>query len=988
MLSFIGNSKYKVGKKIKGCTILKIENLHDIQAEMIILKHDLTGARIMQVKADDNNNLFNTFLPTYPVESNGVAHILEHTTLCGSQKYPVRDSFFSMTKRSLNTFMNAMTGADFTCYPASSMVEKDYFNLLDVYLDAIFYPNLRLMSFLQEGHRFEFEKIDDVNSPLVYKGVVYNEMKGAMSNPQSMYSDYVSKNLFPTTIYGINSGGDPEVIPSLTYENLKKFHQKYYHPSNAIFFFYGNIPLEKNIDFISKKVLNHFKKSDQLAPLPKEKRFKKPIKKIAYYPVDKPDENAYFFGLSWLTCDCTDPIEVFGMDILVSMLMDYDHSPLKLALVNSGLGIDLIDSTIDSELNEIPVTIGLKGVNKKNIGKVQKVILDVLKDLSVKGLDKDLIKTAFHSIEIQTRERHEPYGLHVSFKALLPFQRGLNPTLYLQPDTILKKLYAKIEKGGFFEGLIKKWFVNNPHRVDLIMQPDVDYRKKEEKKLRQKLDAIQKKLKANQKSKIIQDALELQTEQSKGDDQKTISLLPCLSVKDIRKNVKPYPLSKIIIKGVPFYSVNTPTNGICYIKFEFNISDLSESEKMILPILGNLLTSIGTAEKNFIELSKALNLHTGGVNVYPLALSHIKHKDVAQSFMTITCSAVYRNTEKLMSLISDILLMPSFANKSKVLEIVNQSKADLYEKINPSGNGFAVMHASRFLSPVNRLNSQWDGIEQLQFLEEYSKKIKTNYEKETKALSQLCSKIFAKNRLEIAVASEKENIIHLKKILPTWVERFPTKKAIHFSTKKHLVKTVYEGCQVNTNVAYVARVIPTVPYTHADAAPLTVLARILSSGFTHTEIREKGGAYGGSANHNPSSGLFNFVSYRDPNIVKTMQVYDAAATFVLNGGISQEQVLEGVLQTFAMIDSPHSPASKANIAHTCIKQGLDIKTRQQFRNRLLKVNLKDLQRVAKKYLLKPKLKSEAVVSGKGLFSEAVKECKVNKMKLIPVKVLK
>lgn len=984
----MGKSKYKIGKKINGCTIIKVEKLKDIHAEMIILRHDLTKARIMQVKADDNNNLFNTFLPTYPIESNGVAHILEHTTLCGSKNYPVRDSFFSMTKRSLNTFMNAMTGADFTCYPASSMVEKDYFNLLEVYLDAIFYPNLRLMSFLQEGHRFEFEKIDDVNSPLVYKGVVYNEMKGAMSNPQSMYSDYVSRNLFPTTIYGVNSGGDPEIIPSLTYEKLKKFHQKYYHPSNAIFFFYGNIPLEKNLEFINKKVLKHFRKSEQLAPLHKEKRFKKPITKITYYPVDKQDDNAYFSGLSWLTCDCTDPIEVFGMDILVSMLMDYDHSPLKLALVNSGLGIDLIDSTIDSELNEIPVTIGLKGVNKKNTLKVQKIILKVLKDLSIKGFDSDLIKTAFHSIEIQTRERHEPYGLHVSFKALLPFQRGLSPTLYLQPDTVLKTLYAKIEKGGFFEGLLKKWFVNNPHRVDLIMQPDVDYRKKEELKLRQKLNSIQKKLNSEQKSRIMQNALELQKEQSKGDDQNAISLLPCVSVKDIRKKVKPYPINKIIIKGVPFYFVNTPTNGIGYIKFEFNISDLSESEKMVLPILGNLLTSVGTTKKDFIELSKALNLYTGGVNVYPLALSHIKHQDVAQSYMTITCSAVYRNTEKLMDLVNEILLAPSFTNKRKVLEIINQSKADLYEKINPSGNGFAVMHASRFLSPVNRLNSQWDGIEQLQFLEEFSKKIKSNYEKETKALLQLCTKIFCQNRLEIAVASEKENIISLKKILPSWVNNFPIRKVKYSANKKHLVKVVYEGCQVNTNVAYVARVIPTVPYTHADAAPLTVLARILSSGFTHTEIREKGGAYGGSANHNPSSGLFNFVSYRDPNIVKTMQVYNAAASFVLNGGITKEQVLEGVLQTFAMIDSPHSPASKANIAHTCIKQGLDLKTRQQFRNRLLKVNLKDLHRVAKKYLLKPKLVSEVVVSGKELFSEAFKECKVNQMKKIPVKVLK
>lgn len=988
MAMYLKNAKYKLGKKIQNCTIECIKSLKDLHAEMIILKHEKTGARIMQVCADDNNNLFNTFLPTYPTNSNGVAHILEHTTLCGSKNYPVRDSFFAMTKRSLNTFMNAMTSADFTCYPASSMVEKDYFNLMEIYLDAVFYPNLRHMSFLQEGHRFEFEKIDDASTPLVYKGVVYNEMKGAMSNPQSMYSEYVSSHLFPNSIYGVNAGGDPTVIPSLTYENLKKFHQKYYHPSNAIFFFYGNISLEKNIDFINQKVLSKFVKSAQLAPLTKEKRFKAPKKIITYYPVDTNDDNAYFSGISWLTCDCKDPLEVMGMDILVSMLTDYDHSPMKLALVNSGLGVDLLDSSIDSELNEIPVTIGLKGVNKKNTKKVHQVIFKVLNELAKKGINENLIKSVFHAIEIQTRERHEPYGLHVSFKALLPYQRGLDPTLYLQPDIILNSLLSKIEAGGFFENLIVKWFLKNPHRIEMVMAPDIHFRKKEEKLLKQTLAYIKNQLTDKQKSKIINDAITLQNEQTKGDSPESISRLPCLKISDIKKKVEQLSLKQENILDVPFCYLNSPTNGIVYFKVEFNVTNLRATEIIKLPVLGSLLTSVGTALKTFVELSEALNLNTGGVNIYPTASHHVKNKNNIACFMSVNCSAVYRNSENLLSLLSEILLKPSFLDKSKVLETVMQIKTELYEKINPSGNGYALMHASRFFSTVNRLNSQWDGLEQLQFLETYYKKLKNNYEDEIALLYQLCQRIFSKKNMTILIGSENSNIQKFKKLMPAWLNQFPKTKLKKTPIFKTNVKTVYEACQINTNVAYVARVIQTVPYTHPDSAPLTVLARILSGGYAHTEIREKGGAYGGMASHNPLSGLFNFVSYRDPNIVKTMLVYNAAANFVLKGGITEDQVLEGILQTFSSIDSPLPPASKASVAHAWIKQGLDVKTRQQFRSRLLKVRLKDLERVAKKYLYNPKKVSEVVISGKQLYSIAKGELKKNKMKPLPITIFK
>ncbi|PCJ62282.1 MAG: hypothetical protein COA79_04260 [Planctomycetota bacterium] len=987
MAIYFNKAKYKTGKIIQGCKVINTDVIDSIQCELITLEHIKTGSRIVQIHADDKNNLFNIFFPTYPTSSNGVAHILEHTTLCGSEKFPVRDSFFAMTKRSLSTFMNAMTAADFTCYPASSMVKKDYFNLLKIYLDAVFNPKLDYMSFRQEGHRLEFEEMTNPKSKLLYKGVVYNEMKGAMSNPSRMFMDVGSKALYPTTIYGVNSGGDPETIPDLSYENLKDFHKQFYNPTNGTFFFYGDIPVEENIGFILKNGLEKFSKVKKQPKLKKEKRFKSPKTIQSTYPVDQLTGKDSYAGIGWLTTDHKDPVTVLGLTILVSMLTDYDHSPLSLALIKSGLGVDLTGYAIDIESNEIPITFAAKGVDKKNIKKVYKVILKTLEDVAKNGFDQELIDSAFHAIEIQTKERQEPYGLNLSFFALTAMERGLDPKVFLDPGEGVKILQKKIKKGGYFEQLINKWLLKNNHRVCMSMVPDTNYRQKEEKAVQKKLLSIQKKLSNPAKKKIIEESVQLQKEQTLGDSQEEINKLPMLEIKDIRKAPLKVNVKKQKIKNVPFINSNSATNGLSYLKLEFDINDLTLEEHFKLPLIGNLLTSVGTEDLDYIELSKKINITSGRFYFYNSCIPELKNPNKCQPVLSLATSAIYRNTESLLSLIEEVLVKPDFSDKEKVLEVLQQTISYLSEKINPGGSSFAITHGTRYLSSANRLNSVWSGIEQLTFLKSFEKKIKLNFEKEMKSLIKIIKKVFKRDRLEIILSSQAKNINTYKKLLPNLIDALPLGKSVKKSPIKFKKKNVFEACQINTNVAYVGRTLSTVSYFHKDSPVLIVLSRILSSGFMHTEVREKGGAYGGNASFSPVTGHFSFISYRDPNIIKTYAIYDLAAESVINGNLTEENVTEGILQTFSSIDGPILPASEASIGHSQQKQGLTQKMRQEFRDRLKKVTLKDIKRVTKKYLLHPKVKSEMVVSGKELLKEANKELTRMKKKKFPIEVL-
>ena len=472
-----------VGHAYRDFVVTKYLPLPELQSTLIEMTHEPSGARVMHIANDDPENLFCLSLRTLPDSSDGVAHILEHTVLCGSAKYPVKDPFFAMTRRSLNTFMNAMTGQDFTCYPASSQVEKDFYNLMEVYLDAVFHPELKHLSFLQEGHRIEFTEAKNPATPLQFQGVVYNEMKGNLSSSDSRLWRAVFKHLFSDLPYAHNTGGDPKEIPTLTHEELIEFHRNFYHPSRCIFFFYGNIPLAKHLDFIIDKALKGVPKLAPIPPLARQTRFPAPIARIEKYPIAESEslEKKTILAYAWLTAPVTDPGEVLALSLLDCLLMDNDASPLRIALLRSKLCTQAAAS-LDVEMSEVPYLVVCKGCEPENGDALKDVLLKTLREIAEKPFSKEQIEASLHQLEFERTEINTdegPFGLTLFMRAVLITQHGSEPENGLLIHTLFKDLRAKLEDPNYLSNLIRHYLIDNTHFLQLTLAPDPQLEKAE-----------------------------------------------------------------------------------------------------------------------------------------------------------------------------------------------------------------------------------------------------------------------------------------------------------------------------------------------------------------------------------------------------------------------------------------------------------------------------------------------------------------------------
>lgn len=491
-----------VGETYNAFKVTKVTDIAELHCRLIELTHLPSGALIMHIENDDPENLFCLSFQTIPKTSNGVAHILEHTVLCGSKKYPVKDPFFAMQRRSLNTFMNALTGSDFTCYPAATQVNKDFYNLLEVYLDAVFHPHIDERSFVQEGHRIEFSIPEDASSPLEYKGIVFNEMKGALNSPSSRLNEALNEAMFPDITYGINSGGDPKVIPSLTHRELCEFHQEFYHPSRCLFFFYGNMPLKNHLDFISDHILKDTSPLPPLSPPPLQPRFKEPRRITQNYPFTGETEFESLIGFGWLTCSLHQQKDLLALSILEIVLMDTDASPLKLALLKSGL-CKQAASYMDSEIPEIPIYLIIKGCKTEDADTIEKLIFTTLQDVVKNGISHNMVENALHQLEIHRTEitgDHAPYGLSLFMRSALTKQHGGQPENGLKIHSLFDELRASMKDDPrYFEDLIEKYFIQNPHFVRVSLIPDISLALKEVEDEKSLLASIKEKLTAEEK---------------------------------------------------------------------------------------------------------------------------------------------------------------------------------------------------------------------------------------------------------------------------------------------------------------------------------------------------------------------------------------------------------------------------------------------------------------------------------------------------------
>lgn len=928
-------------------------------------RHRVTGARHLHLAADDTHNAFLVAFLTVPQDSTGVAHILEHTVLCGSQKYPVRDPFFMMTRRSLSTFMNAFTSSDWTAYPFASQNRKDFNNLLDVYLDAVFFPLLNELDFAQEGHRIEFADSRDPDSPLVYKGIVYNEMKGAMSSPVQRLAQTLQSHLFPTTTYHYNSGGDPEKIVDLTYADLNAFHRRHYHPSNAVFMTYGDIPAAAHQQRIQDQALATFQALPLDFAVADEQRYGKPLQVEAAYPLDvheDPDHKTHVV-LGWLLDTVNDPYSVMQAHVLSNVLLDNSSSPLRHALETCGLGTAPSPLCgFDHSTRETTFVAGLEGSDPGQAEAIEALIMQVIAAVAERGVAQEALESALHQLELSQREITGdgfPYGLHLMLEALAPALHGGDPIAALDIDPLLERLRQDSRAPGFVQNLIRRLLLHNEHRVRLVMAPDKSLASRAEDAERQRLQALKAAMSEADKKRVLERAEALAVRQGLQDQPE---LLPRVGLEDVPAELKIPAARARSVAGLPATWYSQGTNGMVYQQLIVDVPALPAAQLDLLPVYCACLTEVGSADRDYLTTQARQAAVTGGVSARCIVRGSVDDVQQAGSVIVLAGKALARNAAALTDLLRETFTSPRFDELPRLRELIGQLRVQREESVVDHGHSLAVAAASSGLSPAAALSHRWDGLQGLQTL----KQLDAALNKDT-GLVDLADRLTELHRLietaprQLLVVSEAEYQDGIAAAFEAvWQHALATATDSRLALDP-LAMRVQQAWSTSTQVNFCAKVYPTVPQNHPDAAALQVLGEFLRNGYLHRAIREQGGAYGAGASYQADSGAFRLFSYRDPRLQETFADFDAALVWLKQTEHTARVLEEAILGIIASIDRPGSPAGEAISAFFGNLFGRTPAQRRQFRQRVLEVTLADLQRVAERYL-QPERASSAVLS--------------------------
>lgn len=929
-------------------------------------RHRVTGSRHLHLAADDNHNAFLVAFLTVPQDSTGVAHILEHTALCGSQSYPVRDPFFMMTRRSLSTFMNAFTSSDWTAYPFASQNLKDFNNLLDVYLDAAFFPLLNELDFAQEGHRLEFAEPHNPNSALVYKGVVFNEMKGAMSSPIQRLAQTLQSHLFPTTTYHYNSGGDPEDIPKLTYEQLKAFHARHYHPSNAVFMTYGNIPAAAHQRRFQDQALHRFDALPLNLAVPDEQRLVAPVNAQAVYPleVDEDPRDKTHLVMGWLLGKVTDTYGLMQARILSDVLLDNSSSPLRHALETCGLGTGPSPLCgFDHSTRESTFVCGLEGSNPDQAEAVDALILSAITEVAEQGVAQDVIDAAFHQLELSQREITGdgfPYGLHLILEALTPALHHGDPVAALDIDPLLERLRQDMQDPDFIKQLARNLLLDNPHRVRLVMAPDRTLSDRHDELERQRLRSLAMHMTAQDKQRVVAHTQALAERQGLQDDPE---LLPRVTLEDVPADIKIPQGECRPIRQRPVTWYAQGTNGMVYQQLVLDLPALDAKQLDLLPLYCACLTEVGSADRDYLTTQAHQAAVTGGVSARCLVRGSVDDVQQIRGIMVIAGKSLARNHAPLTQVLLDTLHTARFDELPRLRELMAQLRASREESVVDHGHLLAMVAASAGVSPAAAINHRWDGLQGLQTLKTLDEQLAKEI-----ALAELADQFAQLHELiktapcHILSVSEAEQQDAIASVLTEAWQAYPTSATPQSGFRLDPVACrLQQAWSTSTQVNFCAKVYPTVPQNHPDAAALQVLGECLRNGYLHRAIREQGGAYGAGASYQNDNGAFRFFSYRDPRLEATLADFDAALSWFKETKHPIRVLEEAILGIIASIDRPGSPAGEAIGAFFGELFGRTPTQRRAYRQRVLQVTFEDLHRVADTYL-QPSQASYAVIS--------------------------
>ncbi len=943
------------GAVVQGWEVRRVEELPWIRAVFHELRHGPTGARWIHIRRDDRENAFGVTFRTVPADSTGVAHILEHVVLCGSERYPVRDPFFAMLKRSLSTFMNAFTSSDWTSYPFATQNRKDFANLLSVYLDAAFFPRLEELSFRQEGHRLEFEPGPGGSERLVFRGVVYNEMKGAMSSPDQVMVRRLQQALCPDTTYAHNSGGDPQEIPHLTWEGLREFHRRHYHPSNAFFYSYGDLPLADHLAFVGRQVLARFAAAAPAPEVAPQPRWDAPRRAAAAYPIPPGEDPTHKHQacVAWLASDVRDTAEVLALVLLDQMLLGTAAAPLRKALIDSGLGAALSDgSGFDPEPRDTRFAAGLKEVRAGDEEAVERIVLKTLERLAADGIEPERIEAAIHQLEFHRREVTNtpyPYGLKLLLEIAGTWIHGGDPVRVLRFDEDLAAIRRGMERGRFFEGRIERWFLENPHRLRFALHPDPELAAREEDREQRMLEEIRRGLDPQQERRVREQAEALRRLQEARED---LSCLPTLAREDIPFEVPGVSPSRGGGR-LPLVCFEQPTSGIFYLAAAAGCGGVSEELHPLVSFFCHSFTRIGTRRRDYAAMARWIEAVTGGLGLTATPHSAFSGEGEALALATLSGKALERNLVPMFALLAELLTEYDFGDRTRLRNLLLEYRAGLEAGVVHHGHRLAISLAERNFSRTRALSETWGGIHQLLAVKRLTETLDAErLDLLAARLSCLGEALFRNPNLELALIGEEAAVRAAEEQAAALLPALPGQGERRFRLEGPQFRgpRIREGWSTATAVNFVAASFPVVRFAHEDAPALAVTAKLLRSLLLHREIREKGGAYGGFAVYNPEEGVFSLASYRDPHIVETLAVFETAPAFLRSGEITENDIHEALLQVCADIDKPDPPGPAARKAFTRRLIGLSDELRREFKARLLALDRRTVAAAAERWL--------------------------------------
>ena len=971
----------KKGQTIQSFRIERIKDIPELRSQAAIFTHEKTGARLLHLFNEDPNNLFCICFRTPVYNNTGVPHILEHSVLSGSKKFPLKDPFKEMLKGSLQTFLNAITYPDRTMYPVSSQVQQDFYNLVNVYCDAVFNPLLTEVTFAQEGWHFDLEKPDATVS---IKGIVYNEMKGVFSDFRSHVARRTMSGLYPDTTYYYESGGEPEHIPDLTYEQFREFHKRYYHPSNSFIILYGNIPSDKTLTFLQENYLKHFDRRSVESEIKPQPLWSESRSIRLSAPASKEDNGTASVIVSWLFGLSTDPLTSLLGRIFSHYLFDNESSPMRRALIDSKLGEDLDDMCgFDEDLVQGLFCAGLRKTKPERAEEIHKLILKTIENEIKKRLDSELLEGSIRQIEFRLREitdgGHFPYNLMLAERGLRSWIYGGDPLAHLCFEETITMIKEKKREGtAFFADKMQEMFLNNKHNLLSIIEASSELGEQLGKKTEEQSAKLSGSFTNEDKQKYFDLTRKLLEEQKKQPSPEELATLPKLSKSDLPKENEKVPTKKESVSGVSVYTHPLFTAGIVYLDIGFDLSAVPCELLPYFPIYSELLTRCGAAGLSPEQMAKRVSLSTGGIGSSEMCTTKFGTEEELVFKFFFHGKALPERFDEMIEIFSDIFHEPELDNEKLLNDILLEMRNGMNAAVLRNGHGFAIANASARLSKSRYIGELIDGLSQLRFLDKLVRK--NDIASITDAMSKLHDSIIDRNRCIISTTGENPG--ECLKTLESFVKKLPTSGIndadIDF---KGDAKGSPVGIEISSSVNYIARSWKLNSLTPDAMGQLFLMSRDLSTGYLWDKVRIEGGAYGGMAVISSAHPVFSCASYRDPNLVRTLDHFKLGIEKVAKG-LSEEEVDQSVIGTIGRIDQPRSPHGKGFGETVALLGGRSPELRQHVRDAVLNSTPADLAKRAAQ-LLNEKESAVTVLGSTDAFDKAEKEgCKLSRESLL------